>query len=117
MSKLIGIRCKDMRQRKESSGESRLFGGYQTYDLLVQAMERQRQKPFSERIRPCLEHADWWVVQAQACVKCEKAIWDVDMGGGRKEVGKVAGVSGRRVHVALQDSGEILSYVVGKGFE
>lgn len=36
---------------------------------------------------------------------------------GRKEVGKVAGINGRRVHVALQDSGEILSYVVGKGFE
>lgn len=109
-AKVLGIRCND---RNSKDGP---FGGWTTWEKLMEAMERQRQKPFSERIRPCLEHADWWVVQAQACVKCEKAIWDVDMDG-RKEVGKVAGVSGRRVHVALQDSGEILSYVVGRGFE
>lgn len=107
--RVLGIRCND---RNPKDGP---FGGYTTWELLMQAMERQKQLPFEERIRPCLKYKDWWIYQAQACAGCEKAIWDLSVNGERRIARQVA-KNGKNVDLACTETGEIFTYVIGKGF-
>lgn len=115
--KLLGIRCNDIQTRKASSTQGRkLFGGYKSYEILEASMDKQGLKPFGERLRPCLEYNDWWVIQAQTCVKCEKAIWDLLVNGERQVAGHNS-INGKSVEIACVKTGKIFKYTIGQGFE
>ncbi len=107
---LEALTCKD---RTKEAGP---YGGYVSWDLLMQAMERQRKLPVEERIRPCLKHNDWWIMQVPWCQKCEKAIWHIAVNG-EKSTAKAVSIKGKVVELAVVDTGEVIKFVIGKGFE
>ncbi|MFG6376105.1 MAG: hypothetical protein K1W05_09340 [Desulfovibrio sp.] len=109
-TKVFGIRCND---RTPEDGH---FGGWATWEKLMESMERQKRLPFEKRIRPCLKFNDWWIIQAQGCVKCEKAIWDLFISGER-QVAKMTVVNGKTVELVCRETGEIFTYTIGRGFE
>lgn len=53
--------------------------GYQTWPYVQQAIRRQALMPFSERLRPCVEHRGW--VAFPSCQKCKLAIWELLING------------------------------------
>lgn len=108
-TEVLGIRCND---RKPEDGH---FGGWISWEKLMESMERQRQLPFEERVRPCLKHNDWWIYQAQCCAICEKAIWDLSVNGERR-IARQIGIKGKRVELACKTTGEVFTWMVGKGF-
>lgn len=108
-TQVLGIRCND---RNPEDGP---FGGWTTWEKLMESMERQRQLPFEEKIRPCLKYNDWWIYQAQVCVGCEKAIWDLSVNGERV-IARQTAKNGKTVELVCKKTGEIFTWIVGKGF-
>ena len=108
MLKLIGIRCNDRRP------ENGLFGGYASWEHLLAAMSRQNQEPFEKRLRPCLKHRDWWIYQAQVCVQCEKAIWDLEVDGDAV-IAKLRSFSKGVSEILCERTGEIFFWCREKG--
>lgn len=109
-TQVLGIRCND---RTPEDGH---FGGYAAWEYLAEEMERQRQRLFEERLRPCLKHGDWWIYQAQECAACERAIWDLSVNGERR-IARQTARKGKTVELACKETGEVFTWIIGKGLE
>jgi len=110
---LLSLTCKD---RTKESGP---YGGYTTWEFLMEAMERQKKLPVEKRIRPCLkdqQYYDWWIEQVPWCQKCEKATWHLSIDG-EKRLAKSISIKGKIVELAVAATGEILICTLGKRHE
>lgn len=110
--KLIALTCQD---RSKDSGN---YGGYVSWELLMEAMERQRKLPVEKRIRPCLKYPayyDWWIEQVPWCQKCENSTWHLVIDSGKFKA-KSRSIKGKTVELAVMETGELLTYIIGKGF-
>lgn len=107
---LISLSCND---RKPEDGH---FGGWTTWERLMQSMAEQKKRPLAERIRPCLKFNDQWIYYCPTCQQCEEATWHLTIDG-VKAVAKPCQIKGKRIELAVAGSGEVLTYVIGKGFE
>lgn len=107
---LISLSCND---RKPEDGH---FGGWTTWERLMQSMAEQRKKPLKERIRPCLKFNDHWIYYCPTCQQCEDATWHLLIDG-VKAIAKPSQIQGKRIELIVSGSGEILTYTIGKGFE
>ena len=107
---LISLSCND---RKPEDGH---FGGWTTWERLMQSMAEQRKLPIKERIRPCLKFNDHWIYYCPTCQQCEEATWHLLIDG-VKSVAKASRIQGRQIELIVAGTGEVLTYTIGKGFE
>lgn len=89
--------------------------GYTCWEAIKKAMEKQATRPLSERLRPCHRHGWWWIEQYPWCLKCEDALWHLDMAG-RREVAAFRSLAGKEVELVVEGTGKVLRYRPGKGF-
>lgn len=101
---LVALKCKIKPQRPEDCG-------YLTWDLVNAAMSRQREKPFAERLRPCIPRNAW--LYYPSCQKCENSLWDVTIDGVQAHA-VVRKIKGNTVELYLPDRHETLEYSITK---
>ena len=101
---IVALKCKIKPQRPADCG-------YMTWDLVNEAMSRQKEKPLAERIRPCVPRNAW--LYYSSCQKCENSLWDLAIDG-VPACAVVRRILGNAVELYVPEQHEILEYSITK---
>lgn len=101
---IVALKCKIKPQRPADCG-------YMTWDLVNEAMSRQKEKPLAERIRPCVPRNAW--LYYLSCQKCENSLWDLAIDGVPAHA-VVRRILGNAVELYVPDRQETLEYFITK---